>query len=205
MSTKGRRSIFLNVSETEQVTVSIRVLTRVKTRDKLLRALLLLEYWESLPEKFLFLKYYFPEFYTRWEFKMFEDLIHQTKGITKKKYNTRLQYLWKFELLKEGPYTKQDLVTQVAGLEFQIQERPTKGHNTRYGYTKHYKDHGHLPPEKPDYSMDPDELEENFLILQEEENKVKLIRNFLLSEGTTNFAELFPSFRAVNLKLRETL
>lgn len=193
---KGRRTLYLQVSETEQVTVSIRLSTRVKSRDKLLRALLLLEYWESLPEKFKFLKFYFPEFYSKWEFKLLEDLHLQTIGKPKRKYNKRLEFLWNYDLLT-GPHTKQDLVSQIAGLEFTIQERATKGHNTRYGYTKHYKDHGHLPPEKPDYSMDPEELEENFLILQHEEERRIRIRHFLLSEGKTSFEELFPSFREV--------
>lgn len=91
--------------------------------------------------------------------------------------------------------TKETAILIVAGLEHKLQEKPTRGHNTSYGYIKHYNDHGHLPPEKPDYTLDSDELEKVFSNLMESLEIRARIRMFLLSKGKTKFEELFPGFR----------
>jgi len=198
----GRRSVTLKVSQTEEYTTVFKVTTRVKSQDLLLRYLLYLEYWESLPEEIKHLKYYFPKFYTSKEFILLQDLILITKNSPRRKYNKRLQFLWQFGLLP-GPVTKQDCVSTLAGLEVKLQKFPTKGHNTSYGYVTHYRDHGHLPPAKPDYSMDPEELENVIMDQLSKLEKEHRIREFLLSKGRTNFGELFPAFREVIFQQNE--
>lgn len=188
-SKKVRKSISLIVSETEQELVILVVYTRVKNRVTLCRMLLLLELWKSLPRDKSFIKNFIPEFYTDPVSILIQDsILHEEnlgRKVLKKRYKI-LQKLLPGEFLK-----KQEAVSGIAGLECEFRSRPTRGHNTRYGYTKHYKDKGNLPPEKPDYSNTPNEMNEIFLLLESEKEKWKKVRSFLLSPGKTNFLEIF--------------
>lgn len=190
---KGRRAHFLQVSLTEREEVFLVVLSRLKRRVQLLGCLLLLEFYKSLRPEFQIIKYYIPEFYTDFEFILIEDLILKTRNTKTGKFSKRIKMLQKFDLLTKLPRTKFEAQSMVSQLEIFIEKRPTKGHSTRYGYTKHYKDKGHLPPDKPDYSKDPEELEEEILSQLQDREKRLRIRVFLLSEGKTKFEELFFS------------
>lgn len=192
----GRYTHRFLISLTEFEINSLVVVTRIKSRVPLLRTLLYAEYYNSLKKELKNLKFYFQEYYDSEEFRLLQDLILQTEGKPKEKYNKRLQFLLRFKLLKEV-VTKQDCVTRLAGLELIQQQRSTKATTTKYGWVKHYKDHGNLPPAKPDYSLTPKELEDEYLYSQRQNESLSQIRRFLLSDEKTDFSEIFPNFSKI--------
>lgn len=188
----GKWPIRLVVSSTEEYITYLLIYSRVKSRVLLLISLLYLELYESLPKQFSHLKYYFEEFYTNWECILVQDLILNKENKPKVR-NKRLSFLWEYGLMT--PMVKERAVLHIVGLEFRFLKQRERGHNTTYGWIKHFRDHGHLPPERPDYFPDSDELESNYVSIQDRIEKRSRIRKFLLQKGITKFEELFPEFR----------